>query len=87
MPAVYWRRLSSVAEMMALTGPVRQVDTPPRQAVTIDPAPHATVIASIGGRWPAARSTAIPCPFCTTRTVTARGTTSSTIAAQENAGA
>jgi hypothetical protein len=49
MPAVYWRRLSSVAEMIAFTGPVRQVDTPPRQAVTIDPAPHATVIASIGG--------------------------------------
>src|SRR5258706_7415220 len=72
--------------MIAFTGPVRQVETDPTKAVTIDPAPQATAMAPIGGLWPAAESTAKPCPFCTTSTVIARGTTSSTIACQENAG-
>ena len=43
-------------------------------------------MALIGGLWPAASSTAKPCPFCTTSTVIASGTTSSTIARQENTG-
>ena len=51
------------------------------------PAPHATAIVSIGGEWPAERSTVIPWPFCTTSTVIASGTTSSTIARQEKTGA
>ncbi len=72
--------------MIAFTGPVRQVETDPTNAVSIDPVPQATAIASIGGLWPAALSTAKPCPFCTTSTVIASGTTSSTIAGQENAG-
>jgi hypothetical protein len=72
--------------MIAFTGPVRQVDTEPTKAVTIEPAPQATAMASIGGLCPAAVSTAKPCPFCTTSTVIASGTTSSTIACQEKAG-
>ena len=35
--------------MIAFTGPVRQVDTVPTNAVTIEPAPQATVIALTGG--------------------------------------
>src|SRR5258706_11959930 len=72
--------------MIAFTGPVRQVETDPTKAVTIDPAPQAPAMAPIGGLWPAAESTAKPCPFCTTSTVIASGTTSSIIAGQENAG-
>ena len=72
---------------MALTGPVRQVDTVPTMAQTMEPAPQATAMALIGGVWPAAVSTAKPWPFCTTSTVIASGTTSSTIACQENTGA
>src|SRR6185503_9489728 len=72
--------------MIAFTGPVRQVETEPTKAVTIEPAPQATAIAPIGGLCPAAESTAKPCPFCTTSTVIASGTTSSIIACQENAG-
>ena len=53
--------------------------------VSIDPAPQATVMALTGGLWPVALSTAMPCPFCTTSTVIASGTTSSIIACQENA--
>ena len=53
---------------------------------SIEPAPQAIAAASTGGLWPAAVSTAAPCPFCTTSTVMARGTTSSTIAFHENAG-
>lgn len=72
--------------MIAFTGPVRQVHTVPTSAASIDAAPHATVIASIGGSCPAALSTAMPCPFCTASTVMASGTTSSTIAESENLG-
>ncbi len=72
--------------MIAFTGPVRQVETDPTKAVTTDPAPQAAATASTGGAWPAERSTVIPCPFCTTSTVIASGTTSSTIARHENAG-
>ena len=72
--------------MMAFTGPVKQVDTAPKNPLTMAPAPHATVIAFTGGLWPAAVSTAKPCPFCTTSTVIASGTTSSTIASQEKRG-
>jgi len=53
----------------------------------IAPTPHAAVIALIGGLWSVARRMAMPCPFCTTSTVIAIGTTSSIIARQENAGA
>src|SRR5512141_471724 len=73
--------------MIALTGPVRQVETVPTSAPSIEPAPQATVIALIGGLCPAALSTAIPWAFCTTSTVIASGMTSSTIACQENTGA
>src|SRR6185369_8719175 len=72
--------------MIAFTGPVRQVETDPTNAVTTEPAPQAMAMASIGGLWPAALNTAKPCPFCTTSTVIASGTTSSIIACQENAG-
>src|SRR5256885_14772618 len=72
--------------MVAFTGPVGQVEAGPMKAVAIEPAPHAAATASTGGAWPAERSTVIPCPFCTTSTVIASGTTSSTIARQENAG-
>ena len=72
--------------MMALTGPVRQVDTVPTKDVRTDAAPHATVMALMGGWWPTAFSMAMPCPFCTTSTVMASGTTSSTIALQEKTG-
>ena len=85
-PAAYWRDLSPDAEMIAFTGPVRHVDTVPTSADAIAPTPHATAIAFTGGSWPAARTTAIPCPFCTTSTVIASGTTSSTMARHENAG-
>src|SRR5512143_1270919 len=73
--------------MIALTGPVRQVETVPTSAASIEPAPQATVIALIGGLCPAVLSTATPWPFCTTSTVIASGTTSSTIARHENTGA
>src|SRR6266480_7204339 len=73
--------------MIAFTGPVRQVETAPTKAVTIEPAPQAAATASTGGECPAERGTVMPCPFCTTSTVIASGTTSSTIARQENAGA
>ncbi len=73
--------------MIALTGPVRQVETVPTSAASIEPAPQATVIALIGGLCSAALSTAIPWPFCTTSTVIASGMTSSTIARHENSGA
>ena len=43
-------------------------------------------MALIGGAWPAAVSTAMPWPFCTTSTVIASGTTSSTMAVNENSG-
>ena len=62
------------------------METEPTNAVSIEPAPQAAAMALIGGLWPAALSTAKPCPFCTTSTVIASGTTSSTIACQENAG-
>lgn len=70
--------------MIAFTGPVRQVETEPNSAVIIEAAPQATVMAFTGGWCPAAPSTAIPCPFCTTSTVMASGTTNSIIARQEN---
>ena len=84
MPATYWRSRAPEAEMIAFTGPVRQVDTEPTSAIAIEPAPQASVIALTGGLWPAAPSTAKPCPFCTTSTVIASGTTSSTIARQDH---
>ena len=37
--------------MIALTGPVRQVETPPTIALAIAPTPQATVIALIGGEY------------------------------------
>ena len=49
-------------------------------------APQPTAILSTGGACPAAVSTAKPWPFCTTSTVIASGTTSSTIAPHENSG-
>src|SRR5690606_8834848 len=71
---------------IALVGPVRQVDTVPAKAVSIDQAPQATVTALTGAECPADFSTATPCPFCTTSTVIASGTTSSTIACQDHCG-
>src|SRR5262249_57824296 len=73
-------------EMMALVGPVRQVLTAPASALKAEPTPQAIVTALTGGSWPAALSTAKPWPFWTTRTVIASGTTSSTIAATDQAG-
>ena len=49
MPAVYCECLRLPEEMMALTGPVRHVDTHPTKAQTMEPAPQATAIALIGG--------------------------------------
>jgi hypothetical protein len=51
------------------------------------PKPQATAIILTGGSCPAFFSTATPCPFCTTNTVMASGTTSSSIAANDQAGA
>ena len=67
-------------------GPVRQVGVEPSRASGTLAAPLAAAATLTGGRWPAARSTATPCPFCTTMTVMANGMTSSMVAAQENAG-
>ena len=47
-------------EGIHLAGPVRQVDTAPTVAVSIDHMPHRIVIALIGGWCPADRSTATP---------------------------
>ena len=69
-----------------MLGPVRHVLTLPTIALSIEPTPQATVTASTGGSWPAAFSTAKPWPFCTTSTVIASGTTSSTIAAHDHSG-
>jgi len=52
--------MAAPLEMMALTGPVRQVETAPTAAATMEPAPQATVMLLMGGRWPAAVSTATP---------------------------
>src|SRR5204862_436034 len=41
--------------MIAFTGPVRQVETAPTKAVTIEPAPHAVATTSTGGECPAER--------------------------------
>ena len=86
-PAVYWAWRSPLAEMMALTGPVRQVEH------GADEGRHDRGDAAAdgdgcrrAGAWPAAVSTAMPWPFCTTSTVIASGTTSSAMAAQENCG-
>ena len=84
--AVYWRCFSPTVEITALTGPVRHVDTAPTKPVTIAPAPHATVIALVGGAWPLVLRMAMPCAFCTVSTVMTSGTTSSTSAGQENCG-
>src|SRR5919198_2801931 len=84
--AVYWRSRSPLAARIAFTGPVRQVGTAPKSPVTIEPAPHAAVMALTGAAWPLALKTAIPWPFCTTSTVMASGTTSSIIARAENCG-
>ena len=73
--------------MRALVGPVRHELTAPTVAASKDPTPHATVTALIGGLCPAACRTAKPCPFCTTSTVMANGTTSSIIAASDHTGA
>ena len=51
MPAVQWRCFWPEAVMIALTGPVRQVETPPTIALAIAPTPQATVIALIGGEY------------------------------------
>src|SRR6185369_7472041 len=83
---VYWRRISPALESTALTGPVRQVETAPNSPVTTDPTPQAAVIALTGAWWPLSARIATPCAFCTASTVTASGTTSSTIAAHENCG-
>ncbi len=72
---------------MALLGPVRQVLTAPTSALAAAPRPHTKAMALTGGSCRAAFSTATPWPFCTTSTVMARGTTSSTIAASDQTGA
>src|SRR3712207_5328037 len=87
IPAVYCRERSPDAESSAFVGPVRQVDTVPTAAVRSDQAPQATVTTLIGGACPAARNTAMPWPFCTTSTVMASGTTSSSIACSDHSGA
>src|SRR5258705_5245251 len=73
--------------MTALTGPVRHVETVPVQAVSMDIAPQAAVMALTGGWCPAARSTAMPWAFCTTSTAMVSGMTSSIKARHENTGA
>ena len=72
---------------IALVGPVRHVLIAPTVALSIAPTPDAMVMALTGGSCPAARTIARPCPFCTTSTVIASGTTSSTIAAHDHCGA
>jgi hypothetical protein len=62
------------------------VDTAPKNPVTIEPTPHAVVMAFTGALWPLVARMAMPCAFCTASTVMASGTTSSTIAAQDNFG-
>ena len=46
--------------MMALTGPVRQLEAAPVSPEAIEPIPQAEAMAFIGGLWPAAVSTANP---------------------------
>jgi hypothetical protein len=72
--------------MMALTGPVRHVDTEPTSAERSEPSPQAMVTALTGGLWPATSSTTKPWAFCAASTVMVSGRTRSTIAAQENSG-
>ena len=65
---------------------MRHVDTAPTPAARAENTPHSDVTTLTGGAWPAPRSTATPCPFCTTRTVTASGITSSTMACRDHCG-
>ena len=87
IPAVYCRERSPDAVSRALVGPVRQVETAPTAAASSDQTPQAMVTTLIGASCRAARSTAMPCPFCTTSTVMASGTTSSIIAWVDQTGA
>ena len=84
--AIQCRSVRPLDTRMALTGPVRQVEMPPYNAVSTDIKPHDDVTALIGGLCPADLSTTIPCAFCAAITVTASGTTSSIIAAIEKFG-
>jgi hypothetical protein len=79
--------LSPEELIIALLGPVRQVLTAPTSALAAAPKPQTTAQTLTGGSCCAARSTATPWPFCTTSTVMASGTTSSTIAVSDHAGA
>ena len=85
--AVYWRSILPEEVISALLGPVRQVLTAPTIALKNAPTPHATAIALTGGSCWAPLSTAVPWPFCTTSTVIASGTTSSTSAPSDHTGA
>src|SRR6478736_9086157 len=85
--AVYWRSLFPDDVNRALVGPVTQAETAPKPAFSSEKAPDAMAKAFTGGRWPAARRTAMPWPFWTNSTVRARGTTSSSWEAHVNAGA
>jgi hypothetical protein len=70
--------------MIAFTGPVRQVETAPMKAVTMEPRRRRGD--GVDRRLVARRREHREAlPFCTTSTVIASGTTSSDIACQENA--
>ena len=84
---VYCRAGSPPLDRMALTGPVKQVETVPVTAVTNEVTPQAVVIILTGGRWPLAVRMAMPWAFCAASTVTASGITSSTMAGHEKTGA
>ena len=72
--------------MMALTGPVRQVDTAPTKAETIGDGAAADRDGVDRRGVAGGGQHGEPWPFCTTSTVMASGTTSSAIAVHENCG-
>ena len=59
-PPIHCRSLAPLETSKALEGPVRHVDTHPKNAATSDPAPHIAVNELTGGECPADRSMMIP---------------------------
>ena len=82
----YCRLFSPLLDNIALTGPVKQVETDPNIAVIKDIKPHAVVIELIGGLCSLDLKTAIPWAFWAANTVIVRGTTSSKIADIDHSG-
>ena len=82
----YCLLFSPLLDNIALTGPVKQVETDPNIAVIKDIKPHAVVIELIGGLCSLDLKTAIPWAFWAANTVIVRGTTSSKIADIDHSG-